>query len=281
MATQPLQPDNPDRPLIAKSAREGGPPRGPRLRVSDVRIAVIMLIGTETMFFSGLIAAYLVLRGATPAWPPADQPLLPIAVTLANTVILLASAVTMHLALRAARQGAGARLVNALMVTGLLGLLFVVIQGSEWVGLVRHGLTLESSTYVCVMACVVRPGLPIVRRFSHLRARRDGPAGLDSAGLGVDNHPMKTASRALLGALAVSVLIAVTPGLSEAQGCAMCGTVGNGPDDPLVKGMFRSIMFLVAMPFAVVGSIGGWLAYNSRRTVSGTELDSGSAPIDI
>jgi len=92
---------------------------------------------------------------------------------------------------------------------------------------------------------------------------------------------MKTASRALLGALAVSVLIAVTPGLSEAQGCAMCGTVGNGPDDPLVKGMFRSIMFLVAMPFAVVGSIGGWLAYNSRRTVSGTELDSGSAPIDI
>jgi len=147
MATQPLQPDNPDRPLIAKSAREGGPPRGPRLRVSDVRIAVIMLIGTETMFFSGLIAAYLVLRGATPAWPPADQPLLPIAVTLANTVILLASAVTMHLALRAARQGAGARLVNALMVTGLLGLLFVVIQGSEWVGLVRHGLTLESSTY--------------------------------------------------------------------------------------------------------------------------------------
>ena len=58
-------------------------------------------------------------------------------------------------------------------------------------------------------------------------------------------------------------LLALIPIQAGAQ-CAMCGMVGQGPDDPLVKGMFRSILFMVSMPFALLFSVGGWLVYKLR-----------------
>ena len=64
-------------------------------------------------------------------------------------------------------------------------------------------------------------------------------------------------------ALALIVVLAL-PALASAQ-CAMCGTVGQGKNDPLVKGMFASILFMVSMPFAVVGTLGGWLWSQHRR----------------
>ena len=66
-----------------------------------------------------------------------------------------------------------------------------------------------------------------------------------------------------VSALAVLVLFAL-PALASAQ-CAMCGTVGQGKKDPLVKGMFASILFMVTMPFAVVGTLGRWIWTQHRR----------------
>jgi hypothetical protein len=52
-----------------------------------------------------------------------------------------------------------------------------------------------------------------------------------------------------------------------AQGCAMCRTALSG-DDPLSQGIFWSVMLLMAAPFLVAGSIGGWLFYRYRRAQS-------------
>jgi len=38
--------------------------------VSNARLALLMLIAAETMFFSGLIGAFIVFRVASPEWPP-------------------------------------------------------------------------------------------------------------------------------------------------------------------------------------------------------------------
>jgi cytochrome c oxidase subunit 3 len=125
-----------------------GPPRGAAAPVvSNARLAVIMLLAAEAMLFMGLIGAYLVFRMGSAAWPPPDQPRLPLAVTWTNTVVLLVSAYTMQGALRAARAGAERGLVRRLVWTALLGLVFLGVQGSEWVRLVQHGLTLASGTY--------------------------------------------------------------------------------------------------------------------------------------
>ena len=48
-----------------------------------------------------------------------------------------------------------------------------------------------------------------------------------------------------------------------AQGCAMCGTVGT--TDALAAGAFNwSILFMVAIPYILFGSIAGWVVYKHR-----------------
>ena len=66
---------------------------------------------------------------------------------LQNTLVLMASGVTMVAAVRAARRDAQPALQRALALTGLLGVIFLVVQGSEWVRLIHHGLTLSAGMY--------------------------------------------------------------------------------------------------------------------------------------
>lgn len=128
-----------------RRVKEPAPPAAPP--ISNTRIAVVMLLVAETMFFTGLIGAYLVLRGITPAWPPPTLPHLPIGVTWVNTIILMASGVTIIRAVRAARRDDQPRLRRDLAITGLLGITFLLVQGSEWAQLIRHGLTLSAGMY--------------------------------------------------------------------------------------------------------------------------------------
>ncbi len=92
------------------------------------------------MFFAGLLSAFLILRAGASGWPPPGQPRLPVAVTGANTFILLLSGVTVYLALRAIRAGDAKGMRRWLLSTALLGAVFLTVQGSEWVRLVRYGL---------------------------------------------------------------------------------------------------------------------------------------------
>lgn len=136
---------------VARRPGFGGsepPPVRPNRPIGDnAWLAVLMFLGAEAMFFAGLIGAYLVFRVGSTVWPPPFQPRLPIAVTGVNTLILLASAVTMKLGLRANRSGDAARLVRLLSWTALLGATFLLIQGFEWARMLHFGLTVSSSVY--------------------------------------------------------------------------------------------------------------------------------------
>ncbi len=63
-----------------------------------------------------------------------------------------------------------------------------------------------------------------------------------------------------------------------AQGCAMCRMAVQSPDDPLVKGINLSVVLMVAMPFAVVGGIGGWVVMAYRRAPSRAPFSGGASP---
>lgn len=139
----------PSRPRLVVSHRR---PRSDERRrtappISNARLAVVMLIVAESMFFSGLIGAYLVFRYGTRVWPPAGLPRLPLEVTWVNTFVLMASALTMWNAMQAARAESGRSLRRYVTATLALGTLFVAVQGFEWMQLVRHGLTLSTGTY--------------------------------------------------------------------------------------------------------------------------------------
>lgn len=115
--------------------------------ISNARLAIAIFLAFESMFFAALIAAYLVFRLRTAVWPPLDLPALPIVVTWVNTGVLVASAYTMWRARVAQTAGRREELARTLLLTAGLGTLFLVVQGSEWVRLVRHGLTLSTGMY--------------------------------------------------------------------------------------------------------------------------------------
>lgn len=133
------------RELGRRAKQPPAPPAEPP--ISNMRLAMVVLLVAETMFFSGLIGAYLVFRGSAPMWPPANLPRLPLVVTWVNTLVLVTSGISMIAAVRAARRDDQRAVRRNLAVTGVLGLTFVAVQGSEWARLIDHGLTMTTGMY--------------------------------------------------------------------------------------------------------------------------------------
>ena len=116
--------------------------------VSDGVLAMLIFIFTEVMFFAGLISAHSIVRSqaAGQMWPPYGQPRLPVEETAVNTAALLVSGIVLVLAWFAfRREHQSARI--PLLVSIVLGAIFVFFQGLEWVALLGEGLTMQSSSY--------------------------------------------------------------------------------------------------------------------------------------
>lgn len=90
-----------------------------------------LLIATEAALFAYLLFSYFYVGSmARGAWPPGGPP--PLTLTLPNTFVLLASSATMWWADSAIKGGNSRRLTLGLIVTILLGAVFLVIQGTEY-----------------------------------------------------------------------------------------------------------------------------------------------------
>jgi cytochrome c oxidase subunit 3 len=123
--------------------------------VGNAQLAMIIFIAAELMFFSGIIGAFLVFRFSGKPWPPPFQPRLPVGITAVNTVFLLISSFTFMRAKRDIRLGDGRHLCTYLTVTAALGVLFLAIQGYEWVKLLNFGLTVSSGTYASTFYTII------------------------------------------------------------------------------------------------------------------------------
>ncbi len=116
---------------------------------SDGLVGMIFLLASEGMFFAGLISAYIVNRAGAMEWPPANQPRLPIEVTAVNTFILLLSGFFI-VRFRMNNRNSQTEAIKSkglIKLSLLLGLIFLIVQGSEWVRLLHFGLTTRSSLY--------------------------------------------------------------------------------------------------------------------------------------
>lgn len=91
-----------------------------------------LFLATEFMFFGGLFLAYFVYRGwYTTQFMLGSQTMNRLLGTV-NTAALLASSVTMALAVHAARESRQKALIVRLLMTASLGALFLIIKGYEY-----------------------------------------------------------------------------------------------------------------------------------------------------
>lgn len=135
-------------------------------------LAVLIVIGTEVMFFAALVSGHLVGRASGTAAVP-WQLQLPYGQTLLNMAALLASAVTMrHAIQRVHLPRVSARWIG---VTMGLGAAFVALQGMEWARLLHYGLTTHSGLYGAYFYLIVGAhGLHVVAGLLLLAAARFG-----------------------------------------------------------------------------------------------------------
>jgi cytochrome c oxidase subunit III len=114
-------------------------------RPSRGRVGMIGLIVAESSLFAVFVVAYLFYLGKSLSGPyPKDVLELPVL----NTICLLASSVTVALALRALSRGRGRACGLWLLLTILLGLAFLAGTGVEWYHLIaRHGLTIRTNLF--------------------------------------------------------------------------------------------------------------------------------------
>lgn len=144
-AATPLRPV----PNLKRGTAFGGGGSGPAgmPKSADPTLGVVIFIGSEVMLFAGLLSAFLISRASASFWPPPNQPRLPVAVTGLNTVLLVLSGLTMWRVVRFLRQHDKQGAMRWMGATIVLGAIFLAIQGSEWAGLIRFGLTMTSSLY--------------------------------------------------------------------------------------------------------------------------------------
>jgi cytochrome c oxidase subunit 3 len=99
-------------------------------------LGMLLFIVSEIMFFGGLFAAYFSLRTATGTWPPAgngafllhDEVLFPGIMTS----LLVLSSITCQFAVWRIRRGDRKGMNRALLITVLLGVVFLVGQAYDY-----------------------------------------------------------------------------------------------------------------------------------------------------
>ncbi len=105
----------------------------------DSKVGMWVFLGSEVLFFTGLIGSYIILRfGAADSWPMPDE-VLAVPITAVNTFILICSSVSMVKAFAAAEQGDRRGTWLWLLATFVMGAVFLGIQVYEYAELMGHG----------------------------------------------------------------------------------------------------------------------------------------------
>jgi cytochrome c oxidase subunit 3 len=110
-------------------------------------LGMVLFLGTWTMMFAGLFFSYAVVRNDAPVWPPPGEPRLPVGLPALNTLVLLASSVTLATGLKRLASGRATAFPKWLGATILLGAAFLALQLHVWIEVARRGLHASTGIY--------------------------------------------------------------------------------------------------------------------------------------
>ncbi len=104
------------------------------------KLGVWFFLGGEVIFFSTLIATFIMFRVLYPSEYPAFSQHLSVPIIGVNTFVLITSSFMVVRALSAIQNGSNRSMVINLMAVMALGLLFLGGQAFEWTTLFRSGV---------------------------------------------------------------------------------------------------------------------------------------------
>ncbi len=113
-------------------------------------LGMVIFLGSWAMMFGSLFFAYGMVRARAVAWPPPDQPELPLGLPGLNTALLAASSAVLQLGVHWLKLGKMPRVGPAVAASLALGALFLSLQVVTWRSLFDEGLTPTSGPYPSV-----------------------------------------------------------------------------------------------------------------------------------
>jgi cytochrome c oxidase subunit 3 len=121
-----------------------------RKKIHPHKFTLWIAIGSIVMMFAGLTSAYIIKRNQ-PNWLEFNLP-----VTFwYSTAAILASSITVWLAVRAFRNGEMSRYRQMLIATFLLGIVFVSLQVIGFIQLWNQGITLTKNVSISFLYPIV------------------------------------------------------------------------------------------------------------------------------
>ena len=114
--------------------------------LSNNKMAMWLFLGSECLLFGGLISTYMLYRGRHEGGPGPSQ-IFDVPLTSVSSFILLMSSLTMVLAVNSAKRNDTRNTNLWLVVTALLGSLFVGGQVYEFTSFYHEGLGFTSSLF--------------------------------------------------------------------------------------------------------------------------------------
>lgn len=131
---------------IDKDGAHGGEEHQTSTGLPSTKLAMWIFLASECLLFGALITTYVLYRGVSETGPyPGD--VFDIPYTSVSSFVLLASSLTMVLALAAAQKRDFVRMRLWLIATALLGLTFVGGQVYEFTSFYDEGLTLSTNLF--------------------------------------------------------------------------------------------------------------------------------------
>lgn len=114
---------------------------------SRLKRAFMMFIASEAAIFGAFFAAIFYARVHASVWPPAGMPHFELVLPAVNTIVLISSSFTLHLAHAALEHKRRDGVIASLLMTIFLGALFLCGQAYEYGYLNGSAFTLKSGIF--------------------------------------------------------------------------------------------------------------------------------------
>ena len=121
----------------------------PDTGLNNVKLGIWLFLASEVMLFGGLFSSYILLRVGATEWPLGST-LLNVPIGTVNTIILIASSVTMVMSWASLKMNDFSKYKLHMGLTVLLALAFLVVKGFEYADKFEHEHFPWESTYLAI-----------------------------------------------------------------------------------------------------------------------------------
>jgi cytochrome c oxidase subunit 3 len=183
--------------------------------ISNGKLIIWLFLSTEIMFFAGLIGTYIVLRFGASAWPRPHEVHLSEPIGAFNTFVLICSSVSIVLALEAARADKTGPAKLWMVITLILGSVFLGVKGYEYNAKFSHGIYPQFPQSRVYEKANLYYASAVRLRLADLRTEFE--ASKDEA----DKPKLEIVTKLLADELAQETTAATAPGYEERYGAIL------------------------------------------------------------